>query len=584
MIKRITSSLRYRISCLFIFLITVYSLICSGIYIESFSRRSYEDYSASSYSILSGINSRFQDYINQMDIYSAFILYPIIEEEESNNLEQISERIRYVVNDNANIESIFYYTADDESLIVESGDSSNIYHNMDEVKNSAWYRYGFYIEEQVFIQPLHKHVGMSTLPGMNKDSEVFSYIRNHVDNNGNKIIVCINIYERYMNEICANSLTHETESLQCLNELGEVIYSTNDNFSLYDRRLIIDYVQSTSDRTGEFSYDSPKDQQRKTVVFMKNPENTNVIYKCVEDSSLNKAMIEGTKRVFFVTVIILIIIIVLIMYIVRSLTKPINELKLCLDEFSAGKMEVRFNSNKEDEFKDIGCSFNQMASSIDQLIKEKYKLQLYNRDAKIYSLLAQINPHFLNNVLQSIGGVALEQGMNDIYKATATLAKMLRYSIKEGNIVTLEKEIKNVEDYLYIQKFRFEDKLQICFNVASEVADITIPKLSLQPLVENSIVHGFGSKKDAGHLEIDIQTDHVESLIIRIKDDGSGIDEITLQKIMHELSTETFEIEKEHIGLHNVYRRIKYLYGEKFSMNILSCVDKGTEILIEIRK
>ncbi len=581
-IKKITTNIRYKFSLIFIALITVFAILCGTIYISNFTKQSSENYYDSSYAILSGINSRFEDYIQQINVYASFILYPDNEDGQTDGIESLRDRIDFVYDDNKNIESIFHYMPDENRLILKSGRGKQVYENPAEIENCAWYRGGITSDGELYIQPQHKHAIMAAFPEIDNDSEVFSFVKSYEDASGNRSVLCINIYESYMSNICANSLIQNSEKLQCLNKLGEVIYSTDNTFSLYDRQYIYDSISSSQKKTGHFTYTGPRDQEKKTVVYIKSEDDSNMIYKCVQNSYLNADLMQGLKMLVLLMAGILVVTIIIVIYLVRSITKPVNDLKNCLDEFSSGNMDVRIESVREDEFKDISSSFNQMAFKINQLIKEKYKLELYNRDARLYSLLAQINPHFINNILQSIGGTALERGMKDIYKSTTVLAKMLRYSIKDDNVVALEKEIENLNDYIYIQKFRFEDKLDVKIFVREGLEEISIPKFTFQPLVENAIVHGFKDKKEVGRLSVSITDSDEKILEVQIIDNGCGIDEKILSEIRAGFENDGYEIEKNHIGLCNIYRRLKYLYDEKFHMEVESIVGEGTRITLSI--
>lgn len=580
--KKITTNIRYKFSLIFIALITVFAFLCGGIYISNFTKQSSENYYDSSYAILSGINSRFEDYIQQINVYATFILYPDTSEEQTDDMDSIRERLDFVYDDNQNIESIFLYETEEKKLTVRSQSGNAVYEEPAEIENSAWFRGAVTSDGTLYIQPQHTHVIMAGLPGIDKDSEVFSFVKRYNDPEGKTTVLCINIYENYMSNICANSLTQQSEKLQCLNKFGEVIYSTDNSFSLYDRKYIYDYISSSADDTGHFTYTGPRDNREKTVVYIKAGDGSNILYKCVENRDLNVDLYQGLKMLVFLMAVILVVTIIIVLCLVRSITKPINDLKNCLDEFSVGNMDVRIETVREDEFRDISDSFNQMAVKINQLIKEKYKLELYNRDARLYSLLAQINPHFINNILQSIGGAALERGMKDIYKSTTVLAKMLRYSIKDDNVVALEKEIQNLKDYIYIQKFRFEDRLEVSINVKDGMTEIRIPKFTFQPLVENAIVHGFKNKKEKGMLYVDVSDSDEKLFEACVCDDGCGIDNETLEEIRQGFENDGYEIEKNHIGLCNIYRRFKYLYDSSFHMDIESAPGKGTRVILMI--
>lgn len=195
--------------------------------------------------------------------------------------------------------------------------------------------------------------------------------------------------------------------------------------------------------------------------------------------------------------------------------------------------------------------------------------------------MAQINPHFLNNVLQSIGSVALEKDIIEVYEATTTLAKMLRYSIKGADEMPLEQEIQNVSNYLFIQKFRFENKLEYSFEVDEKLNNYVLPKLTIQPLVENAVVHGLEGKKYGGKVKICCFQEG-EKVCIYVMDNGIGMDHAQLTSIFEQFrqNDKQIEIETGKIGLINVYQRLRLTYGKSFTINIESTPGIGTKLML----
>lgn len=216
------------------------------------------------------------------------------------------------------------------------------------------------------------------------------------------------------------------------------------------------------------------------------------------------------------------------------------------------------------------------------LIKEKYELELYNRDAQYYSLVAQINPHFLNNVLQSIGAIGLERDVSEVYDATSVLAKMLRYSIKGADVVSMADEVANVYDYMKIQNLRFEDKIECEIQIDEGANGIVMPKLSLQPLIENSFVHGLEKKKNGGKIYLSIKMIG-DDCQISVEDDGIGMDSKRLADLVCSIEDPSLQINKNSIGVYNVINRLQMIHGENFSYSIRSWVGKGTKIHITIK-
>lgn len=229
---------------------------------------------------------------------------------------------------------------------------------------------------------------------------------------------------------------------------------------------------------------------------------------------------------------------------------------------------------------------------LEQMLKSPEMMDLNKRQAQYLALQNQINPHFLYNTLESIRGEALIAGMDNIADMTEALAKFFRYTItKVENLVSVEEELDNCETYFLIQKYRFGSRLQLHILYEEEnresIMNCKIPKLTLQPVLENSIIHGTELKIGTGNLTIQFeQTDR--RLIIRISDDGVGMDEQTLAKLNRQLGgggkalTDNQEEKKGGIALVNVNNRIHLLFGEEYGMHVYSIRGKGTDVEVTL--
>ncbi len=228
---------------------------------------------------------------------------------------------------------------------------------------------------------------------------------------------------------------------------------------------------------------------------------------------------------------------------------------------------------------------------LEQVLKSPEMMDLNKRQAQYLALQNQINPHFLYNTLESIRGEALIAGMDNIADMTEALAKFFRYTItKVENLVSVEEELDNCETYFLIQQYRFGSRLKLHILYEEEnrenIMNCRIPKLTLQPVLENSIIHGTELKIGTGNLTIRFElTD--KRLIIRISDDGVGMDEQTLAKLNRQLGrggkalAECGE-KKGGIALVNVNNRIHLLFGEEYGMHVYSIRGKGTDVEVTL--
>ncbi|MEY8354239.1 histidine kinase [Lachnospiraceae bacterium 54-53] len=228
---------------------------------------------------------------------------------------------------------------------------------------------------------------------------------------------------------------------------------------------------------------------------------------------------------------------------------------------------------------------------MDEHVKDSY--QLKRKQAEFLALQNQINPHFLYNALEAIRGDAIVEGMKKIADTTRALAIFFRYTITEvENLVRLEDEIDNAENYFIIQKYRFGNKLNMFMEIPDgnyELLQALLPKLTLQPIIENAIYHGLERKLGGGEVRIIIENT-VTNLIIRIKDNGIGIPHNQLielnqvfknEKKAHAGSEEE-KSRKGGIALPNVNNRIKLLFGEDYGLHIYSGETVGTEVKIVV--
>lgn len=229
---------------------------------------------------------------------------------------------------------------------------------------------------------------------------------------------------------------------------------------------------------------------------------------------------------------------------------------------------------------------------LDQILHSSQLMDISKRQAQYLALQNQINPHFLYNTLESIRSEALIAGLDSVADMTEALASFFRYTIsKVENLVSVEEELQNCETYFRIQQYRFGDRLQLHIDYDQEeweeIIHCRIPKLTLQPMLENSIIHGTELKIGTGNLRIQFERTQ-KRLIIRISDDGVGMDEETLTKLNQRLGgsgnqlTGNDEETKGGIALINVNNRIHLIFGEEYGMHVYSILNMGTDVEISI--
>lgn len=295
------------------------------------------------------------------------------------------------------------------------------------------------------------------------------------------------------------------------------------------------------------------------------------------------------SKVFFLTFIIfllLIIIIAILEYsnvfinVVANIDKKIRNYE---------KTEPDINLGFSAENGSFAKNLTDIIENLSESLLREYSSKLLQKQAELDAMQNQINPHFLYNTLDSIRGMALEEGSNDTAEMIESLSILFRYTISQSrSIVTIEQELKNVDNYIKIQQYRFNNRFEVV-KIADESDDqimsYKMPKLTIQPIIENAIYHGFDSMITKGTIIIRIYTTQ-SRLIISISDNGIGMASKQLNALNEKLMNEKSNTQNglttsgSGIALVNVNARIKLRFGEKYGLTAYSTEGIGTEIQI----
>lgn len=273
------------------------------------------------------------------------------------------------------------------------------------------------------------------------------------------------------------------------------------------------------------------------------------VYTLSSMQFLNSLFYTGLAVQLFVVILSIIVLFSIADRFSNKNTQSLDELLNAIDEVKQGNLNVNLDIQTYDEFNKVSVYFNEMLSNVKSLIAENNELNTRNNLSEIKQLESQFNPHFLFNALESLKYL-IRMNTQEAEKFTLSLARLLRYSIEFGQqFVTLEKDIKYIRDYLKISQFRHGKRLSFDIDVSEQSKEAIIPKLMIQPLIENSLNHGY-TQQDM-KIEI-ISKVEDNQLIISVIDNGIGFNKERLQEINDLLNSE--HNESEHIGLYNVHR------------------------------
>ncbi len=280
-------------------------------------------------------------------------------------------------------------------------------------------------------------------------------------------------------------------------------------------------------------------------------------------------------------------------YPIISLSGKMRRFMLNDTEENFEGQEENFDSIKEtqNEIIMLQDSFNIMVERNKRLIAQKYQKELEKREAQVHALQAQINPHFMYNIMQVIGGMALDKKAPEIYNVTTALGDLMRYCLNfSQEMVPLREELHYLKSYCMLQNERFRGRIKLEILVEEELQGILIPKLILQPILENSFHHGLVNQSGNWILKVEgefsaRETGEIGVLILTVTDNGGGIAKERLMEIQKNLNKETKSALNAgaHIGLGNVNARIKLMYPEgNYGVFIDSVEGMGTTVTIKM--
>ncbi|MDF2963257.1 MAG: histidine kinase [Paenibacillus sp.] len=293
------------------------------------------------------------------------------------------------------------------------------------------------------------------------------------------------------------------------------------------------------------------------------------------------------ENVFLFQLVSFILFFILLMLALRAFTKPLQNLDKVAVSVQKGNLNVRSSIRGQDEIGRLGKSFDQMLDRISEMIVEITITQARKRKAELNMLQAQINPHFLFNVLNSIRMKVLGRGDRESAEMISSLSKLLRMTIQDEGYIPLSAEVETVIDYMKLMNMRQKQKVQLDLDIDPNVYLERVPRFFLQPIIENALIHGLSQRNGIIRLQVSADEEYIR---IRVEDTGQGMEEEALQQLRRRMTMrqeEDTELEKKgfsSIGLTNVYERMIMTFGDAFRMEVDSEAGAGTSVMLFIPK
>lgn len=326
-----------------------------------------------------------------------------------------------------------------------------------------------------------------------------------------------------------------------------------------------------------FPFESKSYVSEGTIVSTASIPNTPLVLAGITDTTIFQQNIEG----FFLVIVLIMVAgtclaALLAYFFSRSIARPVNRLASSMYQVESGNLAVRVPESRILEIGQLERSFNAMVTQITSLLVLTREEEAKLREAERKALEAQMNPHFLYNTLNTVKAIAKLHGEQEILTITTRLGKLLRNAIDNRDAdISLRESFSLVESYLTIQRIRFGEKLRTIVELDERIADVRTPKLLIQPLVENALIHGLEPKTGVWRLTVRGELKD-KGIIITVADNGVGIPGETASGNLEDSGS------TDHVGLSNIHRRLHLRYGSKGRMFIDSKVGEGTLITILI--
>lgn len=485
--------------------------------------------------------------------------------QDARRLDRILGQSRY----NSDIETVQLYMKQGLASATESPD----YLNMNKLENSLWFK-----------DYIASHSVFTWLPSsaieQEEDSDEVSVLR--VIPNAHNIqvsdgLVRARISQSTVHSVLEHAVATPSTSVVLFNNRGDVL-STSGEFLYTSKEFknMLSLVQA--------------DREIDTIAFNGQqillgleaiPETDMSIAMIVPYSDILESSYQMRNRLILIFLFIIPLTFILSFVIAGSATKRLRQLIRHVRKVKNGNFRMSPLPANQDEIGELTTNFNMMVENVSQLMEKTYTLGREVKNKELKALQAQINPHFLYNTLDLINVMAIESGNEEISKVVDRLALFYRLSLSNGSeIVTLESELRHIESYVSIQNMRFNSAITLILKVPPQLLGCEVPKIMLQPLIENAILHGILEKdSETGTIQISAMEEK-NDLVVEISDDGIGmVEEVVEALLIRPVSKTTGGF-----GIQNIQERIQLNYGPLYGLSFSSLPGNGTTVWIRLPK
>lgn len=482
-----------------------------------------------------------------------------LKDQNENRLSEISSRLRIFAKMDQTISSL-YLVIPDENKVVTTLDYPVYRSDVNEKS----------------IQEFQKKSGENNGPVImdnlvHDESEVLQFVEDVTDDNDNVLgYVCVNIEEQKLSyDYLEDPMNQELEQLELI----------RDDKIIAARRLSQmgrEFQVKNSEQWSEYSEASGIDKEN-IYIYCEGSFSKCGIYASVKRSVVLSDLMQMKKYILGITAILGMSALLAAVYISRIVCRPVEKLMTAMKAVSDGEMNTRAEVISKDEIGLAAEEFNRMLDRIEELIRQLIEEEKKKKDAELEALQYQITPHFMYNTLNSVKCYAMIHGQKEIAEVIDDFVELLQTCIrKKGTFLTVAEEIQILKNYIHLQEFRNGEAYQVEYKIEREAEQCQIPRLILQPLVENSLIHGLDLKNHRNQLTIEAST--VGSrLYMKIKDNGRGMTAEQIAALLQKKGKKTKGLTA--VGIPNIQERLELYYGKQAKLTLDSSTEGTTAVI-----
>ncbi len=391
-------------------------------------------------------------------------------------------------------------------------------------------------------------------------------------NNQERPVLVVHVLEGTLASLYEGSVNYEGSIYGVVNEEGRIISSDNKLFPITS--MVPEGILNLKSSSGYSSYWFNNVEY---LLCYDDMEGRDWFSFCLipmsEVIQTTKEQMQNSQR--WITLVLLAASVLIAALLSSTISKPIAALTKAAERVSTGDFSADTPVPRGKDFKILTQTFNHMETEITRLIDENYKISLREKDTQIMALTLQINPHFLYNTLNTINMMAILNDDHETSDLIVSLSEMLHYSFKNTNEkIPLSDEVQWTINYINIMSRRFEGVFETVIDISNELMVYKVPKFFLQPIVENSILHGFEGISGGGVLKLGAQKQG-DFIVFTVSDNGKGMETADYENIIQ-------KSREGSIGLTNVYQRLSLIYGDNYSIDLKSVPGEGTTFYLTL--